>query len=117
MRTIIEAALLALCSLIFAIPGPSETVAQERCYTKENLLAQISRDVPNVIPTDLAGPYEKLFLANLSRLTGEDMLNTDVVLYRAPGRGTTLLIFFNNGCADTQAEIPNNMLATILNMA
>lgn len=57
------------------------------CETKPDVIAEVYKQIPAAFVTDLAGPVEGFFLGNLSRVTGYDYRDADVVLVRRPGGG------------------------------
>ena len=88
-------------------------LAQE-CMPKDKFRAELEAKYPKLIHMDINGEHEKMFLANLSKQSGQDLSGYDAVIYRNPGFKTTLVMLFKNGCADLQAELPNEDITPLL---
>lgn len=104
-------ALFVLACVMFI--GVAMPRAQE-CMPKDKFRVDLETKYPKLIHMDINGEHEKMFLANLSKLSGQDLSGYDAVIYRNPGFKTTLVMLFKNGCADLQAEFPNEDITPLL---
>lgn len=86
------------------------------CINKDRASEVAWQQAPNAIITDLAGPQEEFFLANLSRLEAYDFHDADVVLIRVPGRGFAVVAIFEAGCLIANPVYPNLYIIVLLSM-
>jgi hypothetical protein len=99
---------------VLACLSMSGVALADECTSKDAFRAMITSKYPEVISTDLNGEHEQMFLRGLSKLSGQDVSAYDAMLFRNPGFKTTLVMLFKDGCANLQAEFPNNEIAEII---
>ena len=110
MRAIAALGVLAAVAVI----SLSLPVKAEECVSKEAHLALMASEYPKAINTDLDGIQEKIFLANLSRMAGKDLLGYDAMIHRHPGVRTTLVVLFKDGCGSLRTVLPNEVVTKLL---
>ena len=87
----------------------------DECMPKDKFRAALEVKYDKLVHMDINGEHdEKMFLANLSKLSGKDLSGSDAVIYRNPGFKTTLVMLFKDGCAVLQAEFPNEAITPLL---
>ena len=110
MRAIAALGVLAAVAVI----SLSLPVKAEECVSKDAHLALMGDKYPKAINTDLDGVQEQIFLANLSRVAGEDYTAYDAMIHRHPGVSSTLIVLFKDGCAALKGELPNEAVTKLL---
>ena len=111
MFRFLTALFIAFCVLVIFT---SLSRAAETCVAKPEFIEKVMMDYPAAIPTDLNGEHEKMLLAGLSRMSGRDLFAYDLVMFRHPGKRSTMIVLFLDGCAVLQTEILNDRIGALM---